>query len=259
MALGNKVPLRTLSSDTSLLSSTSIGDILSSVKNGSMSSQDAERMLLLIREKTKVTPEETLQSFANLDHTRPGRTGFPEVVFAETKTPKQVTMILDDMARHVNDMIEQGNEKILSLPGSTAILATRVTPEMYDEISKMEMVNGTISYHEKARIVSMRASALSNLPAGSVIGSVEDHVVVATAGTTDLPVAEEAAVVLEAAGCKVDRIFDVGVAGLHRVVNAVPRLRDDKVGAIIVCAGMDGGEYFNVTRTKLAQNFSMHF
>ena len=63
------------------------------------------------------------------------------------------------------------------------------------------------------------------------------RIVVATAGTTDLPVAEEAAVVLEAAQCKVDRIYDVGVAGLHRVIRALPRLQDSEVGCIIVCAG----------------------
>lgn len=66
------------------------------------------------------------------------------------------------------------------------------------------------------------------------------RVVVATAGTTDLPVAEEAAVTLEAAHCKVDRIFDVGVAGLHRVIRALPTLQDPEVGCVIVCAGMDG-------------------
>lgn len=66
------------------------------------------------------------------------------------------------------------------------------------------------------------------------------RVVVATAGTTDLPVAEEAAVTLEAAGCEVDRIFDVGVAGLHRIINALDRLRHEDVRCVIVCAGMDG-------------------
>lgn len=209
------------------------------MKSGSISPEDAEKMIGTMQGKTPTAaPEETLQSFANLDHTRSGRTGFPEVVFAETKTPKQVAMIMDDMARHVNDMVHQGND--FSLPGSTAILATRVTPEMYTEICRMTLEHGTLSYHEQARIISMKASALSNLPTGSVIGSVDEHVVVATAGTTDLPVAEEAAVVLEAAGCRVERIFDVGVAGLHRVVNALPRLRDEKVGAVIVCAGMDG-------------------
>ena len=128
-----------------------------------MNPQDADRMLSSMKEKSKATPEETLESFANLDHTRTGRTGLPEVVFAETKTPKQVAMILDDMARHVNDMIEQRKENILRLPGNTAILATRVTPEMYEEISNMVMEHGTICYYEKARVISMKASALSSL------------------------------------------------------------------------------------------------
>ena len=66
------------------------------------------------------------------------------------------------------------------------------------------------------------------------------RVVVACAGTTDLPVAEEAAITLEAAGCSVDRIYDVGVAGLHRIINALPKLRSPDVKAVIVCAGMDG-------------------
>ena len=66
------------------------------------------------------------------------------------------------------------------------------------------------------------------------------RVVVVTAGTTDLPVAEEASVVLEAAGCSVDRVVDVGVAGLHRVLRALPRLRDPNVGCVVVVAGMDG-------------------
>ena len=68
----------------------------------------------------------------------------------------------------------------------------------------------------------------------------QKRVVVATAGTTDVSVAEEAAVVLELSGCTVDRIFDIGVAGLHRVVRALPRLTHEDVGCVIVCAGMDG-------------------
>ena len=63
------------------------------------------------------------------------------------------------------------------------------------------------------------------------------RIVVATAGTTDLPVAEEAAVTLEAAQCEVDRIFDVGVAGLHRIIKALPKLKHPDVGCVIVCAG----------------------
>ena len=84
----------------------------------------------------------------------------------------------------------------------------------------------------------MEASGLKN--GKKYVKQPMKRIVVATAGTTDLPVAEEAAVVLEAAGCEVDRITDVGVAGLHRIINALPRLQDPNVGCVIVCAGMDG-------------------
>lgn len=109
---------------------------------------------------------------------------------------------------------------------------------MNQEIAKIPLENGRLAYNEKARVLSMVASSMKDrvLPESQI----KQKVVVATAGTTDLPVAEEAAAILEAAGCKVDRIFDVGVAGLHRILNALPRLQDEKVGAVIVCAGMDG-------------------
>jgi hypothetical protein len=68
----------------------------------------------------------------------------------------------------------------------------------------------------------------------------KSRVVVVTAGTTDIPVAEEAAVTLEASGCHVDRINDCGVAGLHRIIRALPRLSHPDVACVIVCAGMDG-------------------
>jgi NCAIR mutase (PurE)-related protein len=117
----------------------------------------------------------------------------------------------------------------------------RVTPEQYEAVAKMQFRNGTIYYHETARIIAMTASGLDPSKPLSLSGSApKKRIVIATAGTTDLPVAEEAAVTLEAAGCKVDRITDVGVAGLHRVIRALPRLQDPSVGCIIVCAGMDG-------------------
>ena len=91
-------------------------------------------------------------------------------------------------------------------------------------------------YHETARIVAMQAHHVSSISPES---AKKHRVVVATAGTTDLPVAEEAAVTLEGTGqVTVDRIFDVGVAGLHRVLRALPRLNE--ADCVIVCAGMDG-------------------
>jgi NCAIR mutase (PurE)-related protein len=111
-------------------------------------------------------------------------------------------------------------------------------------VKKIHLHHGTIEYNGVGRIISMTASGLIDLPslknAASQPSSPLKRIVVATAGTTDLYVAEEAAIVLEAANCEVERIFDVGVAGLHRVIKALPRLQDPEVGCVIVCAGMDG-------------------
>jgi NCAIR mutase (PurE)-related protein len=114
---------------------------------------------------------------------------------------------------------------------------------MFRELSSYSFAQGTISYHSEARIVTMSASsfvAQRPRPDTAATPTKPARVVVATAGTTDMPVAEEAAVTLEAAGLDVDRIYDAGVAGLHRIVRALPRLRHPDVGAVLVCAGMDG-------------------
>lgn len=107
-------------------SMSSIAEILASVKSGSLSIKDAQKLIQdPAKEVAVMSPGETLQSFANLDHTRSLRTGFPEVVFAETKTPRQVAMIMDDMARHVNETIEKSSDFKLPKGASAAILATR--------------------------------------------------------------------------------------------------------------------------------------
>lgn len=286
-------------------SSTDLLKLLEDVKNGAMQPSDVEKLIRSGNFQTSGTtaatttsPEETLQAFANLDHTRSSRTGFPEAVFASGKTPHQVAKILDDMARHLNEQISDGvveqsqrailatrlvpamlfaffffpNQIFLHLQKETkirsysfnffsnknlptknnsdeciSILLDRVTPEQFYEVQEISLNHGSIHYHETARIISMVASGLDNSIStetkhidASATNPITKKVIVATAGTTDLPVAEEAAVVLEAANCNVDRIYDVGVAGLHRIVNALPRLRDPEVGCVIVCAGMDG-------------------
>ena len=114
----------------------------------------------------------------------------------------------------------------------------RVSPEVFEKVKAVPISHGHLVYHPVARIISMT-------PSSCIVNKIDEkdlllkgkRVVVATAGTTDLPVGEEAAVVLETAQCKVDRIYDVGVAGLHRIIKALPRLQDREVGCIIVCAG----------------------
>jgi hypothetical protein len=110
---------------------------------------------------------------------------------------------------------------------------------MYDELSRYNFQHGSITYYRDARIVAMKPSNWSNV-ASSPSLTISKRVVVVTAGTTDIPVAEEAAVTLEAANVGVDRVYDAGVAGLHRILKALPVLTDEKVACILVIAGMDG-------------------
>lgn len=220
--------------------SSSFAPILRLVEEGKLSAEQAEKLITQeasAASRPSTSPDDSLESFANLDHNRFNRTGFPEAVFASGKTVEQIATILDDMARHVNTSTDDSGEGV----ANSAILATRVDSTLWDNLSKIPLRNGTLTYHEMAHIVSMKASALDSQPSAGDDGVVgTKKVVVACAGTTDLPVAEEAAITLELAGCEVDRVYDVGVAGLHRIIGSLPRLRDPSVGCVIVCAGMDG-------------------
>jgi NCAIR mutase (PurE)-related protein len=147
--------------------------------------------------------------FAKIDHHRSLRIGLPEVIYAAGKTPEQVAEIFFRMARMGGD-----------------VLATRADRAAFDAV---QMLVPAAEYHEVARIVSLRQSTGRRM-----VG----RIAVLCAGTSDLPVAEEAAVTAEAMGVAVDRVFDVGVAGLHRLLSQHEVLGRAK--AVIVCAGMEG-------------------
>ncbi|KAL7530979.1 hypothetical protein ACHAXR_003782 [Thalassiosira sp. AJA248-18] len=190
------------------------------------------------------TPDEILSSFANLDHRRASRTGFPEAVFGQGKTPSQIHSILDSMAHNVNELVEASSENDKSVSTtSTAIIATRVDQGIYDAVLDIgPLKHGVMEYHDTARIISVRANAVEKIDDATNHDENKSRqsVVVACAGTTDLPVAEEAALTLSLSGIPVTRIYDCGVAGLHRIISALPKLRNPNVGCVIVCAGMDG-------------------
>ena len=154
-------------------------------------------------------PYETVGDFARLDHHRALRRGFPEVIFAQGKTTEQVARIFALQA--------QRNDRVL---------ATRVSAEMYAAI-RGQLPDAI--YHPLARVLYVDRSAGSPKPPG---------VLVATAGTADIPVAEEAAITAELTGNAVERVFDIGVAGLHRLLDQAPALRRARV--IVVVAGMEG-------------------
>ena len=147
--------------------------------------------------------------FARLDTHRELRTGYPEVVFCEGKTTEQVVTILLHLVAH-----------------GSPVLASRANPELYQAV-KAALPKAV--YHETARIIS-QGTRKPQENGGTVL--------VVSAGTSDLPVAEEAAVVCELLGNKVERLFDSGVAGVHRLLANTDQLFSASV--IIVVAGMDG-------------------
>lgn len=149
-------------------------------------------------------------SFARVDHHRRLRRGFPEVVFGEGKSAQQIVEIVMAMESF----------------GST-ILVTRVGKEKAEEVR--ERLN-RLEYHPVARVLTLRQGDFQEERGGIV------HVL--CAGSSDLPVAEEAAVTAEMMGTRVRRFFDVGVAGLHRLLHLWDELQE--ASAYVVVAGMEG-------------------
>ena len=179
--------------------------LLHDVRAGSITPEAAhERLLQVLRQ----APFEDL-GFARVDHHRHLRQGFPEVVFGPGKTPDQVAGIA---------------ERIVAAGHN--LLITRTGPEAYDAVRARVP---EAKFHELARTITL---VVGETPPG------RGTVVVAAAGTADLPVAEEAAVCAEAMGNPVDRMYDVGVAGLHRLLSEHARLIAARV--VIVVAGMEG-------------------
>jgi NCAIR mutase (PurE)-related protein len=148
--------------------------------------------------------------FATIDHHRELRTGQAEVVFSAGKTVEQIVAIMSEIGKR----------------GQTA-LATRVTPDVADAVRKL---NPEIEYEPISRTAVLRQGRPDQVEGGPIA--------VVSAGTSDLPVAEEAAVTAEVLGHTVDRICDVGVAGVHRVLHKREAL--NRASVIIVVAGMEG-------------------
>ena len=148
--------------------------------------------------------------FAKIDYHRSARQGFPEVIYCASKTEEQVAEIFLRLAQR-----------------SDKVLATRATHAM--ALAVKDLVDGA-AYHEVGRLITL---GWERTPHG-----VAGEVGVVTAGTSDLPVAEEAAITAEVMGSTVTRVYDVGVAGLHRLLGEIHRFKDAR--AIVVVAGMEG-------------------
>ena len=184
-----------------MLDRSDVREVLEDVAGGRMSVDDAIDRLKLI-------PFEDL-GFAKVDHHRSIRQGVPEVVYGAGKTVEQIVAIAESMLNQ----------------GSGSVLVTRITEDAASEISR----SLPIEYDSSSRI--------------GVVGSIPGHegvgkIVVVSAGTSDIPVAEEAAVTAEFLGSKVTRIYDAGVAGIHRLLAHSEDLVSARV--VIAVAGMEG-------------------
>jgi len=186
-----------------------------------MKSNDLEQLLEAVA-RGQVAPHQAIDQlkdfaayepvgdFAKVDHHRSLRTGFPEAVWGEDKTPDQIVPIVQAMAQR-----------------NPVVMVTRVSPRLYATL-KPRLPD--LRYYPQARICAQ----------GEALGTVTQPGTIAlvSAGTSDLPVAEEAAVTAELCGFQVMRLWDVGVAGIHRLLDNRDLLRQADV--IVVAAGMEG-------------------
>jgi pyridinium-3,5-biscarboxylic acid mononucleotide synthase len=178
--------------------------LLDAVRDGRIETAAAHHRLLV---ELRSRPFEDL-GFARVDHHRSIRQGFPEVILGIGKTPEQIAAIAIRILEH-----------------GQPLLVTRATPDAFEAVHRQIP---EAQYHEVGRAITVAR------PVEPGVG----RVAVAAAGTSDLPVAEEAVITAELMGNEVERIYDVGVAGIHRVLSQHERLSAARV--IIVVAGMEG-------------------
>jgi len=175
--------------------------ILAQVKSGKLSETDAA-------DRIKNLSYEDI-GYARVDHGRAFRQGFPEVIFGQGKTPEQVSGIFEKL-----------------IDRSPNVLITRTTPEVFGQVRN---IHTDAEWHESAKMIRVIRDRTD-------LGMAE--ISICTAGTSDIPVAEEAALTAEAMGNRVQRIWDAGVAGIHRILGERQRLQNSRV--VIVAAGMEG-------------------
>jgi pyridinium-3,5-biscarboxylic acid mononucleotide synthase len=153
---------------------------------------------------------DSIDDFAKIDSSREHRTGFPEVIWGLGKTPAQIIQIIQVMRQH-----------------QSIVMATRITPAVYAELHQHIP---DLIYYQTAQICALTPPNTRSLHKG--------RITILTAGTADLPVAEEAACTASLCGFQVDKLWDVGVAGIHRLLSN--RHVIDNADVLIVVAGMEG-------------------
>lgn len=188
-----------------------IREILNRLLKKECSIEDAEKLL-------KATTIEEVGEFAKLDLFRKHRTGILEVIYAENKTPKVMLEI-------IHSFIQKNKFAIISR--YTEEQKTLILNE-FENINEFEVVS-----HELAKIIILKEKGFQFEKKGGIVGII-------TAGSSDIPVAEEAKVIAESMGCLVISSYDLGIAGIHRIFNPLSEMIKSGVHVIIVCAGMEG-------------------
>jgi NCAIR mutase (PurE)-related protein len=159
---------------------------------------------------------ETIRDYAQLDLGRENRKGVPEVVLAENKDPELVIEIIQ-----------------VFLEKTGRALVSRIPADLVERIQAVFAAEADVRFHKASRMAVVKRRGVAVLSTGGRVG-------VITAGTSDVPIAEEAKIIAEEMGCEVTTVYDVGVAGLHRLFQPLHDLLERDVDVIIVAAGMDG-------------------
>ena len=187
----------------------SLREVLDKVYSGEVSPVEAEKML-------KMLAVDEIGCFAKLDGNRELRKGIPEIVLAEGKTASDVAEI---------------SGKLLAKNGR--VIVSRCSKEQVQAI-KEKLSNGVLlEVNDKARMVVVKQKNFVIKPSGGKIG-------ILTAGTSDIPVAEEAKIIAQQMGCTVFSAYDVGVAGIHRLIEPIKEALSNDVDVIVVVAGREG-------------------
>lgn len=185
-----------------------IKNILEQFQTGGLSLNDAEKILTQTINNAQYRIDDIREAKVDIDRER--RTGFPEIVFGEGKTAEQIVHIMTRLYQHTGKAI-----------------ATRVDEAKARSI-RSELHE--VKYHASARMLTWFSEPITPVNDG--------YISVLSAGTSDQPVADEAALIAECFGNTVERIYDIGVSGIHRVFSQLDLIRDSNV--IIVAAGMEG-------------------
>nr|MDO8043339.1 nickel pincer cofactor biosynthesis protein LarB [Candidatus Baldrarchaeota archaeon] len=184
-------------------------EVLRRLVKGEISIEEAEKLL-------KITAIEEIETIAKLDVKRHMRTGVPEIILAEGKDPQ-------DLVKIVMKTLEKSGRTIIS----------RIENKHVEAIKKIIPSSASVQINKKARMIVIKKGDFAIEKTGGKVGII-------TAGTSDIPVAEEAKIIAEEMGCEVFTAYDVGVAGIHRLFPSLKKMIEKDIDVLIVVAGREG-------------------